>query len=76
MIAATNLADSEEASSTSLLRSNSDQIALQKLNRSSAETYLSLYHGSFDDIGTRLAPLTNNFEDFNIITNVPYGVQS
>ena len=37
---------------------------------------MSLYHGSFDKIGAMLAPLTNNFADFSIITNVPYGVQS
>lgn len=37
---------------------------------------LSLYHGDFQLIGHRLAPLTNNFEDFTILTNVPYGVQS
>ena len=41
-----------------------------------AETYLSLYHGSFENIGPKLAQITNNFQDFSIITNIPYGVQS
>ena len=40
------------------------------------KTYLSLYHGDFNNIGLRLANLTNNFEDFTMIMNVPYGVQS
>ena len=37
---------------------------------------LSVYHGDFQLIGHRLADLTNGFEDFSILTNVPYGVQS
>jgi len=40
------------------------------------DTFLSLYQGSFDEIGQQLAPLTNQFEHFSVISNIPYGVQS
>ena len=50
---------------------------LRPVNSTSRDScFLSLYHGSFDSIGQQLAPITNNFEDFSIISNVPYGVQS
>jgi len=37
---------------------------------------LSLYQGAFTDIGPIMAELTNGFEDFSIMSNIPYGVQS
>ena len=37
---------------------------------------LSVYQGDFQEIGYKLAETSNNFEDFQILTNVPYGVQS
>lgn len=37
-------------------------------------SYLSLYHGDFEAIGQRLSGLTNNFEDFTLLMNIPYGV--
>ncbi|CDW76469.1 UNKNOWN [Stylonychia lemnae] len=37
---------------------------------------LSLYQGDFQSIGSQLASLTENFQDFTILTNVPYGEQS
>jgi hypothetical protein len=36
-------------------------------------TYLSLYHGDFNVIGQRLRVQTNNFEDFTLLMNIPYG---
>jgi len=45
-------------------------------NSTQLDSFLSLYHGSFDKIGHKLGQLTNGFEDFSIITNVPYGEQS
>ena len=39
-------------------------------------TYLSLYHGPFDRVGRQLAPLTNDFKDFTLLANIPYGHQS
>ena len=35
--------------------------------------YMSLYHGDFATVGSKLAPLTDNFKDFTILTNPPYG---
>ena len=46
------------------------------LNGTHKNSFLSLYHGSFDSIGPQLAQITNHFEDFSIISNVPYGIQS
>ena len=37
------------------------------------KAYLSLYHGDFNLIGQRLKVLTNDFEDFTLLMNVPYG---
>lgn len=37
---------------------------------------MSLYHGDFETIGHELASLTNGFEDFTLLMNVPYGEQS
>ena len=34
---------------------------------------MSLYHGDFNTVGKKLGPATNNFEDFTILTNIPYG---
>jgi hypothetical protein len=42
----------------------------------SRKAFLSLYQGPFDFIGPQLAELTGDFADFNIISNVPYGLQS
>ena len=38
--------------------------------------YLSLYNGSFNQIGLSLCEMTDNFKDFSIISNIPYGKQS
>lgn len=40
------------------------------------QQYLSLYQGDFQSIGTQLYQLTDNFKDFTIVTNPPYGHQS
>ena len=45
-----------------------------ELYQANESTYLSLYQGSFEAIGQRLAPITNSFEDFSIISNIPYGI--
>ena len=45
-------------------------------SESRRRAFLSLYHGDFSIIGTRLKLLTNNFEDFTLLMNVPYGHQS
>ena len=37
---------------------------------------MSVYHGDFQDVGHKLAHVTDQFKDFSIITNVPYGIQS
>jgi hypothetical protein len=42
-------------------------------SESRRRAYLSLYHGDFTKIGQRLKVLTNNFEDFTLLMNVPYG---
>jgi hypothetical protein len=34
---------------------------------------MSLYHGDFEKIGKQLAPLTDNFKDFTMLSNIPYG---
>lgn len=34
---------------------------------------MSLYHGDFDKIGQLLAEKTDNFKDFSIVTNIPWG---
>jgi len=43
------------------------------INQDKRLQLLSLYHGDFETIGVKLADKTNGFEDFSIITNVPYG---
>ena len=40
---------------------------------SSRKQFMSLYHGDFEQIGHELAYLTNGFEDFTLLANVPYG---
>jgi hypothetical protein len=40
------------------------------------QSYLSLYHGDFNVIGQRLKEVTNDFENFTLLMNVPYGYQS
>jgi hypothetical protein len=53
-----------------------DNSSTSLVNQESRDLFLSLYHGSFDKVGPELAAITNHFQDFSIITNVPYGVQS
>jgi len=36
-------------------------------------SYLSLYHGEFQTIGSYICESGVSLKDFNIITNVPYG---
>jgi hypothetical protein len=36
-------------------------------------TFLSLYHGDFEKVGKQLAPITSNFKDFTLLSNIPYG---
>ena len=37
---------------------------------------MSLYQGDFETIGHEIAARTNGFEDFTLLMNVPYGIQS
>jgi hypothetical protein len=46
------------------------------MNSPTRKVVLSAYQGDFQDIGYRLAEATDEFKDFSILTNVPYGVQS
>ena len=46
------------------------------VNQDSRPQLLSIYHGDFEQIGVKLADKTNGFENFSIITNLPYGKQS
>ena len=58
---------------TVLMSSASQLMNFQQQER---DLVLSVYHGDFQLIGHRLAENTKGFEDFSILTNVPYGVQS
>jgi hypothetical protein len=53
-----------------------EENSLIDFSNKSQNTFMSLYHGDFNTIGAKLAPLTDNFKDFSIVTNVPYGHQS
>lgn len=64
--------DSEETGITP----SSGSASLANFGKSTRDVILSTYQGDFQDIGYRLAEATDNFLDFSILTNVPYGVQS
>jgi hypothetical protein len=54
------------------LRSN----APVDFSMSEKKSFLSLYHGDFEQIGSRLVDTTDGLRDFTLIANVPYGIQS
>lgn len=57
-------------------KDGSESSSLINFKETTRKAYLSLYHGDFNKVGQRLQVLTENFKDFTLLMNVPYGYQS
>ena len=54
-------------------KDESESSSLINFKETSKRAYLSLYHGDFNKVGQRLQVLTENFRQFTLLMNVPYG---